>query len=158
MKTLYVSDLDGTLLNSRVRLSEFTIKTINSLVNKGVVFSYATARSIVTASKATAGLNSEFPVITYNGAFIINNATREIMLSNYFTKAETDYIKSVLTEHRIFPIVYAYVDGKEKFSYYAGIRTMARSFFSTAGKMIFAALKEMPQTMYTGGTCFTFPV
>ena len=117
MKTLYVSDLDGTLLNSKERLSDFTINIINSLVRNEMVFSYATARSLVTASKVTAGLNAEFPVITYNGAFIINNVTKEIMVSNYFSDTESHYIKSVLDEHQIYPIVYAYIDGNEKFSY-----------------------------------------
>jgi len=30
MKILYVTDLDGTLLNSKDELSEYTIKTINN--------------------------------------------------------------------------------------------------------------------------------
>ena len=53
MKTLYLSDLDGTLLNSNERISEYTALTINNFVKSGGCFSYATARSIVTASKAT---------------------------------------------------------------------------------------------------------
>ena len=57
MKTLYLSDLDGTLLRSNERLSDYTIKTINQFVEKGGLFSYATARSLVTASTVTKGLN-----------------------------------------------------------------------------------------------------
>lgn len=49
MKTLYVSDLDGTLLNSDTRLSDATIKTINALVEEGMHFTFATARSITSA-------------------------------------------------------------------------------------------------------------
>ena len=51
MSDLYVSDLDGTLLRSNERTSEYTNQVINSLVEKGMVFSYATARSLVTAKK-----------------------------------------------------------------------------------------------------------
>ena len=43
MKTLYVSDLDGTLLNSSQTTSEYTNNVINALADKGVLFSYATA-------------------------------------------------------------------------------------------------------------------
>lgn len=51
MNPLYVSDLDGTLLRSDESLSPFTAETIQGLIEKGMLFSYATARSFVTASK-----------------------------------------------------------------------------------------------------------
>ena len=37
-KVFYVSDLDGTLLNSGQALSAFTVNTINSLVGQGMLF------------------------------------------------------------------------------------------------------------------------
>ncbi|MBQ5325810.1 MAG: HAD hydrolase family protein, partial [Oscillospiraceae bacterium] len=43
MKTLYISDLDGTLLNSDAEISSFTANALNSLIEKGLLFSYATA-------------------------------------------------------------------------------------------------------------------
>ena len=52
-KTLYVTDLDGTLLNRQDRISPFSIETINKLVEKGMLFTYATARSLVSASVVT---------------------------------------------------------------------------------------------------------
>jgi hydroxymethylpyrimidine pyrophosphatase-like HAD family hydrolase len=70
VKTLYVSDLDGTLLQSDETLSSFSIQTINHLVSQGMLFSYATGKSIVTASRVTSGLSHRIPVILYNGAFI----------------------------------------------------------------------------------------
>jgi hypothetical protein len=45
MKTLYVSDLDGTLLNSQETTTQYTNQIINELVDNGMLFSYATARS-----------------------------------------------------------------------------------------------------------------
>ena len=41
MSTLYVSDLDGTLLRSNGRTSEYTNRVINRLTEKGMVFSIA---------------------------------------------------------------------------------------------------------------------
>ena len=49
-KTLYVTDLDGTLLRHDQTVSPFTAETINTLTSRGMLFSYATARSLVTAS------------------------------------------------------------------------------------------------------------
>ena len=38
MKILYVSDLDGTLLKSNDKMSEYTIRTINKLIDNGMYF------------------------------------------------------------------------------------------------------------------------
>lgn len=83
-KTLYVSDLDGTLLRHDQTVSPFTAETINTLTARGMLFSYTTARSLVTAKTVTKGLNTHFPLIIYNGAFVRDNVTEEILLANYF--------------------------------------------------------------------------
>jgi len=116
IKTLYVSDLDGTLLRSDEKTSVHTNEVINKLTSEGMLFSYATARSLVTAKKVTQGLDAKIPLIVYNGAFIIDNVTGEILLSNYFD----DSVKGVLDRlfaKDIYPIVYSYIDGKERFSF-----------------------------------------
>lgn len=117
MKTLYVTDLDGTLLRSNERTSDFTNQTINKLVDMGMVFSYATARSFKTAHKVTAGMSAEFPVIVYNGTLIVDNLTGEILISHFFDDAEKKEILHDLISHDIYPIVYSLIDGNEKFSY-----------------------------------------
>ena len=37
-KTLYVSDLDGTLLNSKIKVNQETVEIINELVKEGLGF------------------------------------------------------------------------------------------------------------------------
>ena len=131
-KTLYISDLDGTLLLPNERLSDHTKSTLNAMIDRGLLFSYATARSFVTASKVTAGLCAQFPVIVYNGAFIIDNKTGKILLSNYFAPDSVREIRDILEREGISPIIYAFVDGAEKFSSYdAKITEGARRFLST---------------------------
>lgn len=115
-KVLYVSDLDGTLLRSDETISDQTAKTINDLVEKGMLFSYATARSFVTSQKVTKGINAKIPVIVYNGTFVIDNQTKEVLIANYFE----DDIRAVILElfnHEIYPIVYSYIDNIEYFSF-----------------------------------------
>lgn len=116
MKTLYVTDLDGTLLRSDETVSAFTADTINSLVERGMLFSYATARSYVTAAKVTKGIEARIPLIVYNGALVIDHGTGEILISNFFDGDIRDVIRE-LVAHDIFPIVYAFIGGAEKYSY-----------------------------------------
>ena len=117
MKTLYVTDLDGTLLNTQDKISEYSLKVINDLVEKGLLFTYATARSLVSASVVTKGLSTKIPIIAYNGAFIIDPSSGIILSSNFFDNEEKQYIIDVLEKFDIFPLVYAFIDEIEKVSW-----------------------------------------
>ena len=116
MKTLYVSDLDGTLLRTNQKTSDFTNKIINELVEEGLLFSYATARSYNTSHKVTEGMTADFPLIVYNGVFVRDNASGEMLLKNFFDE-EIKEVVLELVEHDLSPIVYAYVDGVERFTF-----------------------------------------
>ena len=116
-KTLYVTDLDGTLLNRQDSLSPFTVRTINNLVEQGMLFTYATARSLVSASKVTRGLSTNIPIIAYNGAFIFQPSTGEILSKEDFAGEERSRVREVLNQHRISPLVYSFIDGIEKVSW-----------------------------------------
>ena len=116
-KTLYVTDLDGTLLNRQDRVSPFSIRTINGLVEKGMLFTYATARSLVSASKVTEGLSTNIPVIAYNGAFILQPSSGAVLAREDFTAEERRRVRAFLDERGISPLVYAFVNGVEKVSW-----------------------------------------
>ena len=122
-RTLYVTDLDGTLLDSDQRVSPFSCSVINDLVTRGMIFSYATARSMITARKATVGLNAQMPLIVYNGTFVIDNVTGQRLISNTFSAAEAAELLEILQAHDIAPLVYSLQavpesdTGTEKFSY-----------------------------------------
>lgn len=116
MKTLYISDLDGTLLNNSSRLSEYAVKILNRLIDSGMIFSYATARSLSSALAVTNGLTMNIPLIIYNGTFIINANTKEKLFSLYFNEHEKIHIMNLLNKYSLFPLVYKYIGEKEKVS------------------------------------------
>ena len=117
MKTLFVSDLDGTLLNSDKRITPFTAEVINELVRQGECFCYATARSLITARQVTSELSCPFPVICYNGVFIRDNTDGHYILKRTFEKEKLLPLIDKLISKSQWPIVYALIDGEEKYSY-----------------------------------------
>lgn len=116
-KTLYVSDLDGTLLLPSQAVSDFTADTINRLTAEGMLFSYATARSIATSAKAAAGISADIPIITNNGVFIKDSQTGRNIHANHFTPEEALEICSAYNGLGLYPIVYSTRPEGEKFTY-----------------------------------------
>ena len=117
MKILYVSDLDGTLLTSDMKISENSLNIINTLIDEGMIFTYATARSISSASIVAKGLSTKHPIIAYNGAFIVEPNTRKILAKEDFSRGQTEVIKELLAKVHISPLVYAFVEEKERVSW-----------------------------------------
>lgn len=116
-KTLYISDLDGTLLRRDKRMSTFTMDTINRLCAQGMLFSYATARSIHTAAKLTAGITANLPVVTYNGGMILDSRTGNILRLHTFSPQEARDIWTLFQNAGLWPLVYAYTGGRERMFY-----------------------------------------
>ena len=57
MKTLYVTDLDGTLLEPDKSIKPENLKLINQLIDEDVNITYATARSLITAKQVIVTLS-----------------------------------------------------------------------------------------------------
>ena len=117
MKTLYISDLDGTLLRSDVTLSRFTCETLTELIRGGAVISFATARSLTTARKVTAGLEVPLPIVAYNGAFIVDSVSGEILNKCIFKPGDAQRIYRAFTSRGLSPVVYHIREGRECYSY-----------------------------------------
>lgn len=117
IKTLYVSDLDGTLLNRQARLSPDTVTTLNRLIGEGLPFTYATARSVHSARIVAQGLHMSLPVIVYNGVFLQDAQTGEILSGASFSKAERETLVAQLARYPVSALTYALMDGRERVSW-----------------------------------------
>ena len=117
MKTLYVSDLDGTLLNREPRLSAYTAETLNLLIEEGLPFTYATARSVHSARIVAAGLQTRLPVITYNGVFLQDAQTGKVLSRTVFSPEEVENLAGHLSRHPVSALAYALLDGEERVSW-----------------------------------------
>lgn len=117
MKTLYVSDLDGTLLNREARLSPATAAALNRLIGEGLPFTFATARSLHSARVVARDLSVRLPVIVYNGAFLQDARTGEVLSCVSFSKAERETLVGLLERYPASALTYALTDGQERVSW-----------------------------------------
>lgn len=119
-KTLYVTDLDGTLMRDDKTISETSAAIINDLIAHGVLVTYATARTINSASVITANINFQIPVIIRNGTILANPLTKEEIEIAMFQKDDLQLIRQSLKNLSPPGFVTAYIDGKERKSYLEG--------------------------------------
>lgn len=74
-QTLYVSDLDGTLLDARAQLSSVTRSTLQRLLGEGLQFTIATSRSFASVQHIFQGVELLLPIIEVNGAYLSDAKT-----------------------------------------------------------------------------------
>ncbi len=113
-KTLFVSDLDGTLMGSNGKLSAETVKEVNRMVKEGVKFTFATARSYTSAMWVASELELEIPMILHNGVFI-RDKKKGVISSHLLENPEK--VRGILKEYHLSPFVYSLRDGQEKYCY-----------------------------------------
>ncbi|MGO4102966.1 HAD-IIB family hydrolase [Leifsonia sp. YAF41] len=112
--TLFLSDLDGTLLASNGTLSTLTRTTINRLIaDDGLLFSYATARSFASASVVLAGLQVRMPVAVYGGALIVDGMTGAVLTRYGLDSAVVSLVLAECRARDLPPIVYEFRDGRD---------------------------------------------
>ena len=93
---LYVSDLDGTLMNDQKMISDYTKVKINELTNKGVNFTIATARTAASTLKILKGTDIKMPIILMNGALIYDIKNEKYIKAEIIKKASVNNVLQVL--------------------------------------------------------------
>lgn len=84
-KTLYISDLDGTLLAPEGRLSATSMTLLNHAIARGALFSVATARTPATVSYLLKDVNLQIPLVVMTGAALWNKTTGEYSDVQHFS-------------------------------------------------------------------------
>ena len=117
MKTLYLSDLDGTLLNEQAALSPQTIRLLNPCLEEGMLFSVATARSPATAVELLKPLNLRLPVCLLNGSFLYDLSSHTFLQVQEIRREAVKAIVHAADGWKKHPLIYA-VKRKELVVYY----------------------------------------
>lgn len=115
--TLYATDLDGTLLRPDTTISDESVAILNRMIENGVLFTYATARSFSSAAPLMKKLNLSCPAVTFNGVFVIDPKTGEHLIENLFTEKSLYIAQEYIVSNGIAPLVYSYIDGRERVSF-----------------------------------------
>lgn len=105
-RTLYVSDMDGTLLNSESTLSETTIKKLNELIDNGAMFTVATARTPATVVKLMKDVNTRIPFIVMAGCALWDNKNKEYISARTISQSDISRLIEIFERHNNNPFIY----------------------------------------------------
>lgn len=106
MKTLYITDLDGTLLNNKAEISRRSADIINRLTHSGVLFSVATARTYATVTEMFDGILLPCPLVLMNGVTIYDPCKNKILKSNPISESLASEIIGAFRKHGVEPMLY----------------------------------------------------
>lgn len=105
MKRLYISDLDQTLYDKNGNLTPSSKTKIKRIVDYGINFTIASARSIRSIQPQFKGIRLSLPIIEFNGAFISDLTTGERHCSNTIDNSIVTEILSLGNKRGLDPFL-----------------------------------------------------
>jgi hydroxymethylpyrimidine pyrophosphatase-like HAD family hydrolase len=122
-RTLWVSDLDDTLLGPDGLLAPSTRDALSRLIADGLDFTVATARSPHTALAALDGVPLALPLVTYGGATAVDPAERRPLWWEHFDARSLAPLVGAALAAGVTPLVF-WLDGdRDKVSWVRGAET-----------------------------------
>jgi len=96
---LIVFDLDGTLLDIEHQLHDKTIEAVKKVRKKGIRTIVATGRMYCSAKPHTSRLEMVDPIITYNGALVVNPINEEQLFHEPIPFETADKITKMVVQN-----------------------------------------------------------
>lgn len=128
-KTLYISDMDGTLLDADSKLSETSARIITDLTRRGANITVATARTPATVELILANTQISLPAIVMTGAAMWRRDTKTYCNVSYLSDATYCQLMKKCHEYGVNPFRYALPDGKSMQVYHNGVMTAEERAF-----------------------------
>ncbi len=120
-RTLYVSDLDGTLLGADSRVSAFTASMLDEMItHRNILFTIATARTPATVVPIMSAVQSAaLPFIVIGGAAWWSPIDGNYTCVNAMSHATVLAVDEVMSRHGLRPFIYCRA-GSWLYSYHYG--------------------------------------
>ena len=108
--TLYISDLDGTLLDDTSRVSDTSASIISDLSLHGAMITVATARTPATVEPLLHNTHTTCPAIVMTGAALWERSTLQLVDTHLFASSVASDIVTAFARHDLNPFTYVVTD------------------------------------------------
>jgi HAD-superfamily hydrolase, subfamily IIB len=150
LSTLYVTDLDGTLLNNEATIEREDLQTLNTLIKNGTLFSVATGRSYTTAKKILEPIHLTLPALFLNGVHVFDMQRGRTLYTKNMGSLSVEKILAVFRKVDICSIFYVMMPNGNVTLYYDNAKTeMAKRFIASRANFLqevsdYEAILEKP--------------
>ena len=120
---LVVFDLDGTLLNRKSVISDYTSETLQLLTERDIAYTVATGRTLHGARAILDGHHFRLPQAYKNGVMIWHPQTRHFSRSATLTPGELDNLVRACLKHGVTPFVFTLDENDESVVYHPPLLT-----------------------------------
>lgn len=103
-KYIFLSDIDGTLINRKTDIQEKVIKAAHDYMNSGGLLGLSTGRSIISTKSIAEKLSVNMPCILYTGAAIYDFSTERYIWSCHFDSDIISIVEQVYNNYHEFSI------------------------------------------------------
>lgn len=128
MKKLYVSDLDGTLLNQRGDISAKTAEKLNICIAEGMAFTINTARTPATTFPIMEAVNLQVPFAMMNGVLIYNPVQQEYMQIQRLSRETAMVVLGIIKLYGLQCFMYTMENGT-MYTYYDSVESRSLNKF-----------------------------
>lgn len=144
MKTLYISDMDGTLLNDGGKVSRRSVEIINELIKNGMLFTVATARSAMSAAELLKDIDISVPAVLMNGVFLFDLKNKKAVAYHEIPKDAFFAITGIFVQRNKSPFAFFYGDdGKFTIEYTDFKLPIHRDFYEKRKGKFFGEFKKV---------------
>lgn len=138
--TIFVTDMDGTLLNPDKSVSDRNYEAIKKYQSEGGLFGFATGRPIQTTMRYVDLVKPNLPSILYNGCIVFDHASEEIIHATYLSDCARDILIDVYSHFpSIAPEIYTF-EGQ----YYLNMNTTERWHHSILNPGFISSYEDYP--------------
>jgi Cof subfamily protein (haloacid dehalogenase superfamily) len=141
-KTLYISDLDGTLLNEKGEISDYSRNVLNKFTESGGNFSIASARTAHSTGKIFKNINLKLPTVQMNGVFLYDWSEEKYLQIQYLEQEKVRKILNVLENYPNTPLIYT-IENNCQTTFYTHICNEFQQEFYDLRKLKYG--QEIPQ-------------
>jgi hypothetical protein len=106
MSTLFITDLDGTLLTPDVRVSSRSAQIISDLSARGALITCATARTPASVVPLLADAHSSLPAIVLTGAALFDRETQTYLSTHFISADAISAIYKAFIDENLTPFIY----------------------------------------------------